>query len=196
MVVIVLGNKLESRHIHQHLRGRVELGLRLFDREDDEGVIMTGGRTNPDVDTTEAEVMKDYAIERGLDSDDILIEPRGKDTVGNAYFSRRVIETHLNTATTSCSPSTVRLATSCYHVARATYIFENCFGDRYDIFAPDCYDSDIPTKEVSEDESISLTRQLLAPVTPGDLESIRDRMIKTHDLYDASDFSKNSSRGS
>jgi hypothetical protein len=44
MAVIVLGNQLESRHIHQHLRGRVELGVRLLRQEDTEGLIMTGGR--------------------------------------------------------------------------------------------------------------------------------------------------------
>jgi uncharacterized SAM-binding protein YcdF (DUF218 family) len=194
MVVIVLGNQLESSTIHQHLRGRVELGVRLFRQEDAEGLILTGGQTNPAVDTTEAEVMQNYAIHQGVDSDDIFIEPRGEDTVGNAYFSRRIVERHLSTNTTPTSAQTVRLATSCYHVARACYVFSIVFGDRYNIVAPDCYDSDVPTKQLDEDKSISLNRQLLAPVTPGDLEAIRDRMIETHDLYDASELTESSSR--
>lgn len=181
MVVIVLGNRLESANIHKHLCGRVELGIDLVRELDDEALVMTGGRTNPDVDTTESAVMREYAVEHGVDPDDILTEPRGKDTIGNAYFSRRAIEGRLDT-------STVRIATSCYHVARAVYIFEYCFGDSYDISAPNCYDSNVPTEELDEDSSISLNRQFFAPVEPGDLGAVRGRMVETHDLYDTSDF--------
>ena len=181
MVVIVLGNRLNSTEIHEHLRGRVDLGIGLAQELDSEALVMTGGQTNPDVDTTESEVMQEYAVERGVDPSNILVEPRGKDTIGNAYFSRRAIEQYLNT-------TTVRLATSCYHVARAVYIFEYCFGDDYDISAPDCYDSNVPTEELDEDRSISLNRQFFAPVEPGDLAAVRDRMVKAHDLYDALDF--------
>lgn len=183
MVVIVLGNRLESATIHDHLRGRVDLGIRLFREQDGDALLMTGGRTNPDVDAAESEVMRDYAVERGVDPDDVFVERRGKDTVGNAYFSRRMLERQLDS-------STVRVATSCYHVARAVYIFEYCFGDAYDISAPDCYDSDVPTSQLSEDHSISLNRRLFAPVEPGDLDAIRDRMIETHALYAASDFTE------
>lgn len=183
MVVIILGNRLNSTEIHEHLRGRVDLGIRLAQELDSEALVMTGGQTNPDVDTTESEVMQEYAVERGVNPSNILVEPRGKDTIGNAYFSRRAIEQHLNT-------TTVRIATSCYHVARAVYIFEHCFGDDYDISAPDCYDSNVSTEELDEDKSISLNRQFFAPVEPGDLAAVRDRMIKTHDLYDASDFAE------
>lgn len=182
MVVVVLGNRLRSADIHRHLRGRVELGISLARERDNEAIVMTGGRTNPDVDTTESAVMREYAVERGVDPSNIVVEPRRKDTIGNAYFSRRAIERRLD-------PSRVRLATSCYHVARAVYIFEYCFGDGYDVSAPDCYDSNVPTEELDEDESISLNRQFFAPVEPGDLVAVRDRMIDVHDLYTASDFS-------
>jgi uncharacterized SAM-binding protein YcdF (DUF218 family) len=181
MVVVVLGNRLRSSDIHEHLRGRVELGIDLLRELDTETLVVTGGQTNPDVETTESAVMREYAVERGVDPSNILTEPRGKDTIGNAYFSRRAIEGHTD-------ESTVRVATSCYHVARAVYLFEYCFGDGYDVSAPDCYDSNVPTEELDEDESISLNRQFFAPIEPGDLATIRDRMIETHDLYDASDF--------
>lgn len=181
MLVIVLGNRLKSTEIHEHLRRRVDLGIRLAQELGSEALVMTGGQTNPDVDTTESEVMQEYAVERGVDPSNILVEPRGKDTIGNAYFSRRAIEQHLNT-------TSVRIATSCYHVARAVYIFEHCFGDDYDISVPDCYDSNVSTEELDEDESISLNRQFFAPVEPGDLAAVRNRMVEAHNLYDASDF--------
>lgn len=180
MVVIVLGNRLDSGDIHKHLRGRVDLGIRLF-REDDEALVMTGGRTNPNVDAAEAEVMRDYAVEQGVNSDEVLVESRGKDTVGNAFFSRCLVDRHLDTLT-------VRVATSCYHVARATYIFEYCFGEGYDVSAPDCYDSNVPSDELDEDVSISLNREFFSPVEEGDLAALRDRMVEAHDLYEASDF--------
>jgi|GEM_PF-1459658 len=182
MVVVVLGNRLRSTEIHDELRGRVDVGVRSFREEDREALVFSGGQSNPDVPRTEAEVMAEYAVEeRGVDPDDILLEEDSRDTVGNAYFSRRLIEDEVDT-------STIRLVSSCYHVARSVFVFENCFGDAYDVVSPDCYDADTSTAELTEGRSMTLNRRLFAPIEAGDIGEIRDRLIAEHGLYSASDF--------
>lgn len=181
MAVIVLGNRLKSDEIHSHLRGRVDLGIRLFRECDDELLVMTGGQSNQDSDATEAEVMRDYAIEQGISREHIVCEPEARDTIGNAYFTRLIIEEHQNI-------STIRVATSCYHASRAIYVFECCYGDQYEITAPDCYNSAISASEKNDASSMSLNRQFFQPIEPGDLAAIQDRMIEQHGLYSTEDF--------
>jgi uncharacterized SAM-binding protein YcdF (DUF218 family) len=181
MVVVVLGNRLQSDGIHEHLRGRVDLGIRLLGEDEDGALVLTGGRSNPDVDRTESEVMAAYAVDRGVDPDAVLEEPMAKDTVGNGYFCRRLIEERLDA-------STVRIATSCYHVARAVFVFEHCFGDGYEVTAPSCYDADVEPASLSEGRSMSLNRRFFDPIEPGDVDAIRARLLDRHPLYSAADF--------
>lgn len=181
MCIVVLGNRLVSESIHEHLKGRVDVGVRLLKEEPDRQLLMCGGETNPEVPYAESEVMKRHAVEKGADPDRVLTERRSKDTVGNAYFARRMVEDRLDT-------SRITLVTSSYHLARSIYVFEHCFGDEYDVRAPDCYESSVSASEAGEARSMSLNRQLFAGVQPGDMATIRRRMIDRHALYSAADF--------
>lgn len=178
--MIVLGNRLRSDGIHEHLRGRVDLGIRLFREAGAGALVMTGGRSNPDIDRTESEVMAAYAVDHGVDPDDVLEEPTAKDTVGNGYFCRHLVEEHLEA-------SAVRVVTSCYHVARAVFVFEHCFGDGYEVSAPSCYDADVEPSALSEGRSMSLNRRFFDPIEPGDVDAIRARLLERHRLYSAAD---------
>lgn len=181
MVVVVLGNRLESTDIHDHLRGRVDLGLRLLAAHDEELIVMSGGQSNQDVEATEAEVMAAYAEANAVSADRILCDDRAKDTIGNAYFTRRLLEDQNDV-------SEIRLATSCYHATRALFVFENCYGEGYEVTAPECYAADIPASEKNDTSSMSLNRRFFDAIEPGDMDAIRQRMIETHSLYSEADF--------
>lgn len=181
MTVVVLGNRLESTDIHDHLRGRVNVGLRLLDEHDDELIVMSGGQSNGDVEATEAEVMAAYAEDSGVSEERILTDTRAKDTVGNAYFTRRLLDSYEDV-------SAVRIATSCYHASRAQFVFENCYGEDYEVTVPECYAADIPASEKNDASSMSLNRQFFDSIEPGDLDVIRQCMIDCHSLYAEADF--------
>ena len=68
--------------------------------------------------------MKEHAIELGVPSENILLEERSKDVLGNAYFSR----------ISYLEPSrwkNVIVITSGYHVPRAEYVFKKILGQDY-----------------------------------------------------------------
>jgi uncharacterized SAM-binding protein YcdF (DUF218 family) len=69
--------------------------------------------------TSNADVMRRLAVERGVPAQVILEEPRGEDTWGNAVFTREVLETHgLRSAI---------LVTSPYHARRAKLTFDAAY---------------------------------------------------------------------
>lgn len=177
MVVVVLGKRLHRSAAHESLRHQVDLGIHALRETDAEYLVLTGGRTNPEVDRSESDAMRAYALERGVDSDRIFIEEVARDTIGNSFFTRSIVDDLPNV-------DTVQIVTTCYHVIRARYVFEQCFGPAYDIEVADCYESAIPDDELAEEDALARTEAFFAPVTPGDLEAIRDRLLAEHDRYD------------
>lgn len=69
--------------------------------------------------TSNADVMRQLAIQRGVPQSAILEEPQGEDTWGNAVYTRQVLEQHrLHSAI---------LVTSPYHVRRAKSTFDAAY---------------------------------------------------------------------
>ena len=69
--------------------------------------------------TSNADIMRDLAIRRGVPPSAILEEPQGEDTWGNAVYTRQVLEEHrLGSAI---------LVTSPYHLRRAKATFDAAY---------------------------------------------------------------------
>jgi uncharacterized SAM-binding protein YcdF (DUF218 family) len=69
--------------------------------------------------TSNADVMRDLAVQRGIPDSAILEEPQGEDTWGNAVYTRQVLEEHgLRSAI---------LVTSPYHLRRAQVTFNAAY---------------------------------------------------------------------
>jgi uncharacterized SAM-binding protein YcdF (DUF218 family) len=69
--------------------------------------------------TSNADVMRGLAVERGIPDTAILDEPLGEDTWGNAVYTRRVLEEH--------SLQSAILVTSPYHLRRAQVTFDAAY---------------------------------------------------------------------
>ena len=112
------------------------------------------------------------------------------DTIGNGYFSRLTLERERNrerdTEAGSREPrQTVFVVTADYHAERAAYVFEQCFGDAYEIDVSHCVETTMAAEQPHEQRSLERAREFFDPVSPGDVEAIGRRLIETHDLYDA-----------
>ncbi len=69
--------------------------------------------------TSNADVMHDLAVQRGIPESAILEEPLGEDTWGNAVFTRQVLEQH--------GLQSAILVTSPYHLRRAQVTFDAAY---------------------------------------------------------------------
>lgn len=171
--VIVLGYSPPS----PELRGRVWAGVQTFRKRGADHLVFSGGPVDGEVPLSECEIMAGQAWEWGVDPARIVQDDRALDTVGNAFFTRRVLDGLGDV-------STAYVVTSCYHVERAMYVFERCYGDAYDLRRGTCHAADVDPSTLHEAESLAANRDLLDGVTPGDLDEIARRMERHHDLYD------------
>lgn len=177
MAVVVLGQRLESDQLHPELRGRMDVGLAVFRTTEASALILTGGHTNDEVARAEADAMAEYARENGVADSAIYTETRAKDTIGNAYFTRQIVDAMDDV-------DRVHVVTSCYHTARAKLAFEQCFGDDHRVIADSCYDAGQGAGR-AEAARARQTREFFDPVPVGDIAAIRTRLVEVHDEYDS-----------
>ncbi|GAC1314337.1 MAG: hypothetical protein NVSMB2_03620 [Chloroflexota bacterium] len=96
---------------------RFQEGLALYQRGYGRYLVFSGAAY--DNGTSNADVMRDMAVQRGIPTEAILDEPQGGDTWGNAVFTRRLLEEHgLRSAI---------LVTSPYHARRAKLTFDAAY---------------------------------------------------------------------
>jgi uncharacterized SAM-binding protein YcdF (DUF218 family) len=92
-------------------------GINLYERGMGRYLVFSGAAY--DNGTSNADVMRDLAVKRGIPEDAILEEPLGEDTWGNAIHTRQVLESHdLRSAI---------LVTSPYHARRAKLTFDAAY---------------------------------------------------------------------
>lgn len=175
IAVIILGNRLRSTWIHPELKGRMDVGIKVFKDTSAKYLILSGGKTNPLVNLSEAEVMKDYALMKGIPPEAIILEQNSMDTIGNAYFTRKIID--------KLGCFDIYVVSSCYHMRRAKFIFEMCYGKNYNMFFDYCFPFRNQNAEKKEKDSIKFAKDLFRNITPGDLDEIEKRLFSIHTLY-------------
>jgi len=174
-VVIVLGNKLRSNHIHQELKGRMDVGIKVFMEKEAHFMVLSGGKSNPYIKYAECEIMRDYAVSKGINPDKIIMDSKSLDTIGNAYFTRRIIE-KLGNVKNIC------VISSCYHMKRVEFIFRMCYGYNFNLIFDFCYDCDSQNKE-KEEKKLSRAKDFFAGISPGDIDKIERKIFSSHKLY-------------
>ena len=88
LVAIILGNRLnDDGSMSEILKKRLEATLRLNKAFSPSKIIVSGGVANPKAGLSEAQVMRDYLVEQGVESDKIVLEDNSMTTKQNAEFS-------------------------------------------------------------------------------------------------------------
>jgi uncharacterized SAM-binding protein YcdF (DUF218 family) len=96
---------------------RFSEGVNLYEQGFGKYLVFSGAAY--DNGTSNADVMRDLAVRRGVPASAILEEPLGEDTWGNAVYTRQVLEQHrLGSAI---------LVTSPYHLRRAKATFDAAY---------------------------------------------------------------------
>ena len=88
LIAIILGNRLnDDGSMSEILKNRLSATLRLNELFAPSKIIVSGGIANPKAGVSEAEVMRNYLISQGVDSDKIVVEDKSMTTQQNAEFS-------------------------------------------------------------------------------------------------------------
>lgn len=113
---IILGAGIHGEEPSATLEGRLLEGVEYLEDKPDAKVVVSGGK-GPSQPITEAEVMKNYLVEQGIDSVRIIEENRASNTKENIVYSQEKIQEIEND-----TEQKVVIITSDYHLFRAKMI--------------------------------------------------------------------------
>lgn len=123
--IVVLGASVKNGNTPSAmLSDRLNKGIELYDAGVSDRLLMSGDRSSIYYD--EVSVMKNYAIEKGVNSSDIFVDPAGFSTYDSMYRAKEIY-----------GSKKVVIVTQRYHLYRALYIARKLGIDAYGVAAED-----------------------------------------------------------
>ncbi|MBD5548695.1 MAG: DUF218 domain-containing protein [Lachnospiraceae bacterium] len=107
--IVVLGAGIIGSKVTPLLAARIEKGIELLHYNPNAVLIMSGGQ-DPGEDIPESKAMANYAVDKGVDTEKIIMEQKSVSTLENLRFSRELMNIQ--------KPKIIDVTTA-YHVFRA-----------------------------------------------------------------------------
>ena len=120
--IIILGAGIRTNEPSPLLKDRLDKGIELYKLGLAPKIIMSGDHGNPNHD--EVNVMKKYAIDKGVPSEDIFMDHAGFSTYDSMYRAKYIFNV-----------KKAIVVTQRYHIYRALYIAEHLGLDYYGVEA-------------------------------------------------------------
>lgn len=89
--VIVLGYGIKNKRIPEMLKNRLDKTIEYYSKNPDAIIVVSGGRGDK-IKPSEASVMEEYLISKGIPSDRIIKEDKSRTTVENFRFSADLLK--------------------------------------------------------------------------------------------------------
>ena len=187
--IIVLGHLInKDGSLNTESAQRVSLATQIEAETASQALILCGWDYRDDSDITISGAMKRHIeCKRPELASKLLIQPLSRDTVGDAFFSRILLQ-QINSAN---NPNII-VATSDYHAKRTLDIFNFIFhgyARRVDVRGSET-DGDDNSRHLPELQSTMAFRKTFCGIAPGDVHAIRDAMACTHPFYNGSIYPK------
>lgn len=88
LVAVILGNRLkDDGTMSDIMRKRLSAAIRLNELFSPDKIILSGGIANHKAGVSEAQVMRDYLVNNGIDYDKLVLEDKSLSTKQNAEYS-------------------------------------------------------------------------------------------------------------
>ena len=188
--IVVLGGGLHKEKdkyiLPEIVKYRVDKAKELLE-EKEEALLITSSRWTYRIKykentPSEAVLMKEYAIRRGIEEESILLEDCSLETFGNAYYSRVI---HID----PLGIKNIAVVTSEFHMPKTKLFFDVVFGDKYHIEYYTSPNKGIDKEELEkrmlwEEAVIKYFKQKILPeIKKGDLRSIHHYMFHKNPAY-------------
>ncbi len=129
-LIVVLGAGLYSDGtLYESSKANVEKGIEIFKKDEKQAMIFSGKWNyflKPEPPITEARAMKIYAMKLGLPEANSIEEDNSYDTIGNAYYTDKIISKMGNVGS-------ITVVSSTWHTRKSSFIFEKVFANRFEI---------------------------------------------------------------
>lgn len=160
---VIFGGVLQSDgSLPLLIKQRVDRGIELY-RAGEIGVLIMSGFCFvgiKKVNIFEAEAMQEYAISQGVKKKDIILEKESRDTIGNIYFSEKIIKRN--------NWKRIVFITSCFHKKRVEYLLKKILNNKYEIkliISEDCKVASDMYKR--EENLVRVTKKLFCIIPSG-----------------------------
>lgn len=183
--IIILGHLMDENGVlDNETSARVALAFQIDDELVSSAVILCGWDYRADSDITIAEAMRCHVESSRPDlMDKLLIQPLSRDTVGDAFFSRLLLQYICN-----ASEPYIVVVTSNYHVKRTASIFEfifNGYASRIHVQGCEVVGGN-SSRQLSEAQSTAAFLKTFSGIDPGDMNAIHRAMAVGHPFYNGS----------
>ncbi len=176
-VYIVLANLMDKKgELNKESKLRIDKLIEVLDTKTQAKVFFCGWAYRKDCSLTIARAQKKYFQSISSSKHETYLIEDSRDTVGDAVFSRRFIESHL-------AIKNVNVFTSDYHVDRTKFIFQFVYGNFYNIKvigATTDLQKDLCDAEF---DSLNSFKKTFTGVKKGDLTKIIYTMKAKHPFY-------------
>ncbi len=119
-IVIILGAKVNGSQPSITLQNRLDAAYTYLLNKPNSLVVVSGGQGIGE-DISEAQAMKNYLLERGIQENRIFLEPESKTTRENLCYSQQILKA------AGHSSQRVLIVTSDYHLFRACWLAKQYF---------------------------------------------------------------------
>ncbi len=183
VIIILAGGVNTDGSLPEQPQQRVLKGIELYRAGVAPKIIMSGKWAlwlEESPAKTEAVAMKEYAVQMGVPTEDIILEEDSVDTVGNAYFTKiKILKPR--------GWHKVAVVTSDYHVERTRFIFEHVLGTEYktDVIGAlsTLSPEDFEAKKERENKSLTILKSWLEKLHPLTDEKVHELMSTKHPGY-------------
>lgn len=130
MTIVVLGGGINTKgQIPEQSKKRLDRAIEVFKKQKQANILLCGKHSflypkDKIPPKTEAEAMSDYLLSRGIKKSVIFLEKKSKDSIGNAYYAKKLYFIPKK-------ESQAIIITSEFHMERSKFIFQKIFGKKY-----------------------------------------------------------------
>lgn len=118
-VVIVLGCGVKNGRPNVTLQARLDAAIEYYQTNSDIYIVAAGGLARQK-DTTEATVMRNYLLEKGIPDEKIVVEDKSQSTQENYRFAKEILDQK------GIKYGSIVFVTNSFHIYRAKTYAEHC----------------------------------------------------------------------
>jgi uncharacterized SAM-binding protein YcdF (DUF218 family) len=170
--VIILSHRRENNDdLSEECKKRIEKGIKLVLFKKAKNIILCSEMATKS--------LKDYLEKKGIKKKNIFLQQKSKDTIGEAFFTKRDVLLPNNW-------KNIYVISSDYHIRyRATFIFDFVLGVNFNIDYLTIKSDKIKDINVFSDQirSLYLFIKLIRGIDPGDDKFLKKRIFESHKLY-------------
>lgn len=183
--IIVLANEMsEIGILNSESKARAEFAVSIFNENSIPIMVACGWNYRPDTKIKIADAIKAYVVEvLQVDPQKVFTESASRDTVGDAFFTKRNLALPLGWRR-------LLVVTSKYHARRTEEIFNFIYGDNFKINVTGV---DVNANELTlrkEVFSLSAFRKTFFGIKAGQDKQIFQRLIQEHPYYNGVIYDK------